>query len=251
MENKKYLSGTFFSKTDVGKIRVSNEDRTVSLVNSRGNVLLAVFDGMGGQNKGDYASTLGANILKDCFLNKSRFTSKISCYSWITKTIREINKSVFDEANRDETYSGMGSTMTMVLILPKFFLVAQVGDSRCYVLRNKVLTQLTEDQTLVNYLYRTGKITKDEMKTHPKRHILMNAIGTYPMCEADINTYPYLDETILVCSDGLTNNVKEKEIESILKTDDTTEQKTNELISLANANGGSDNIAVVLWEAHK
>lgn len=251
MKNKNYLCGTYFAQTDIGRVRMNNEDRALAMVNSRGNVLLAVFDGMGGQNKGDYASTLGLNILKDEFSSKGRFLNRFDCFHWLAKTVRTINKSIYDEACKDETYQGMGSTLTLVLILPNFYFVAQIGDSRAYVLRNKVLTQMTEDQTLVNYLYKTGKITKDEMRTHPKRHILMNALGTSAMCEAEINFFPYSNETVLVCSDGLINNVKEKDIESILKGEDTTQQKTNELISLANANGGSDNIAVVLWEAQK
>ena len=89
------------------------------------------------------------------------------------------------------------------------------------------------------------------MKTHPKRHMLMNALGVYPSASADIKLHKYTGQTMVVCSDGLYNNVNDFDIESIIRGEDTTEEKINELISLANCNGGSDNIAIVLWEANK
>ena len=89
------------------------------------------------------------------------------------------------------------------------------------------------------------------MKTHPKRHVLMNALGIFPSVNIDLRALPYSNETLLVCSDGLYNNVPDSEIGNILRSNDSTEQKVNELISLGNANGGSDNIAVVLWEAQR
>ena len=121
-----------------------------------------------------------------------------------------------------------------------------------YILNNEnQFSQVTEDQTYVGYLYRTGQITAEEMKTHPKRHMLMNALGVYPSASIDIKVSKYNNESVMLCSDGLYNNVPEADIASIIKGDDTTEEKINELICLANANGGSDNIGVVLWEASK
>ena len=108
-----------------------------------------------------------------------------------------------------------------------------------------------EDQTYVGYLYRTGRISKEEMKVHPKRHVLMNALGVFPTANMDIKIRDYSNESVLVCSDGLYNNVDEEEIANILKGDDSTNQKVHQLITLANVNGGSDNIAIALWEAQK
>ena len=130
-------------------------------------------------------------------------------------------------------------------------IVAHVGDSRAYSFRNRILTQITEDQTYVQYLYRIGEIKKEDIPTHPKRHVLMNALGIYPSLDLDVKQMPYLGDTILLCSDGLYNNVAEKDMLTIIKGTDTPDQKVNELVSLANSNGGSDNIAVVLWEANK
>lgn len=249
--SKKYLSGTYVAKTDIGRVRIDNEDRAAALINSRGNVLLVVLDGMGGQNKGDYAATLGISFITDAFQKKSRFLNRFDAFNWLNSLVRKVNKYIYDESTTSPTYKGMGCTLTLALILPEYFYTVQVGDSRCYSLRNRQLEQLTEDQSLVNYLYRTGKIKKEEMATHPKRHVLMNALGIYPSCEMDINRFRYNNETLLVCSDGLYNNVSEKDIASVLNGTDTIDEKARQLISFANKNGGSDNIAIVLWEADK
>ncbi len=249
--SKNYLSGTFSFKTDVGKVRLSNEDRVGIFTNTRGNILLVVCDGMGGQNRGEYAASIALRILKESFEAKRRFYTHFGALQWLRKTIRKANAEVFNIASSKDEYKDMGTTLTCCLILNDDFYVGHVGDSRCYILRNRRLIQITEDQTYVDYLYRMGKITKEEMKTHPKRHVLMNALGVFPACEMDTRPYPYMNETIMLCSDGLFNNVSENDIANILKSDDTTEQKVNELISLANSNGGSDNIAVAIWEAQK
>ena len=122
------------------------------------------------------------------------------------------------------------------------------SDSRCYSLSKKEFKQLSEDETYAYYLYNSGQISKEEIKTHPKRHVLINAIGIYPSLSVDIKIFKYNKESILLCSDGLYNNVNEPDIENILRTDDSTEVKVNSLINVANFNGGSDNISVALWE---
>lgn len=248
---KNYVSGTYAYKVDIGKVRLSNEDRAVALTNTRGNILMLVCDGMGGANKGDYASSIAARIFSDSFMEKQRFYSRFSAIRWIYKVAKEANKQIFRESSSSETYKGMGTTLTLVLLINDYMIVGQIGDSRAYRLSNNKLEQLTEDQTYVSFLYRTGKITKEEMKTHPKRHVLSNALGVFPHLDIDLKIHNYHNENILVCSDGLFNNVEENNIESILCGNDSAEQKANELISLANNSGGSDNIAVIVWEANK
>lgn len=248
----KYLSGNFAYRVDVGRVRLSNEDNAVALTNSKGNVLLLVCDGMGGQSKGDLASNLATSYISEEFKNKkSAFLTLGGAIHWLKKTIRSANMLIFNESSRNEEYQGMGTTLTCALIIKSHMIVAQIGDSRCYRLTDKKFEQLSEDQTYVAYLLRTGQITPEEAKTHPKRHVLLNALGIYPSVNSDIELFAYNDETILLCSDGLYNNVLDKDIANVLKGDDTVEQKINELIQIANANGGSDNIAVVLWEASK
>ena len=248
---KKYIYGRYAIKTDIGRIRLTNEDRATALTNTRGNILLAVCDGMGGQNKGDLAATLAIETITQAFHEKDRFSNKFFARRWVSKVIRKANTDIFKQASGNQKYQGMGTTITLVLIINDYMIVAQAGDSRAYSYRNRNLSQITEDQTYVQYLYRIGEITKEEITTHPKRHVLMNALGIYPSLDIDIKVYPYLGDTIMVCSDGLYNNVAEKDIFSILKSSDTPDQKVNELISLANVNGGSDNAAVVIWEANE
>ena len=252
MKNKNYLYGTYALKTDIGKVRISQEDRVLALTNPRGNILLVVCDGMGGQNKGEYAAQTTIDMLRDAFEKKQRFWSLTEARAWLLRNIRIINNFIYNNSEQNESYKGMGTTMTLVLILNNYYFLGQIGDSRCYEINNESkLEQMSIDQTYVYYLYKTGQIKKEEIPTHPKRHILMNALGVYPMAGMELTHHPYHGQTLLVCSDGLYNNVQESEIQNILLKDDSTSQKVNELVSLANANGGSDNIGVVLWEANK
>lgn len=251
MSNKAYVYGNFTYKTDIGKVRMTNEDRAGAFTNAKGNVLLIVCDGMGGQNKGEYAAQIALDVISESFLKKQKFFSSLSARNWLYSIVREANKKIYNEACTNEKYHNMGTTLSLVLIYKNSFFTIQVGDSRVYELKNNQLEQLTDDQTYVNYLYKMGKITKEEKATHPKRHVLTNALGMFPSAEFDFNTFPYTNSTLLICSDGLYNNVTDQEIASVLKGNDAITQKANELIAMANANGGSDNIAVTLWEAEQ
>ena len=247
---KKYLTGRFSYKTDIGKVRVSNEDQAVALTNASGNVLLVVCDGMGGQNKGDLASSLAINTIIASFKSKKGFLNRQFAMLWVGRVIREANRCIYNQSQSNPTYQGMGTTITLLLILKDVAILGHVGDSRCYFLRNhRELMQMSEDHTYVAYLLRTKQITAQEALTHPKRHVLMNALGIYPSASIDIKTFPYMGETVLLCSDGLYNNVSQNDIASVLRGDDFVDQKVNELIAIGNKNGGSDNIAVVIWEA--
>ena len=243
-------NGRFAFHTDVGKVRISNEDQACALVNAYGTVLLIVCDGMGGQNKGDYASALAVSYVVDEFKKVNRFISSLHVYYWLNQTCRNANNQIYSESIRNPTYQGMGTTLSIAIIRKSKLFIAQVGDSRIYTYKDRKLTQLTEDQTYVGYLYRTGQISKEEMATHPKRHMLMNALGVYPTLNIDIRIRKYENEPLLLCSDGLYNNASETTIASVLANKDSPEEKVNELISIANNNGGSDNIAVVIWESN-
>ena len=247
---KKYLTGRFAYRTDIGKVRLSNEDQAIALTNASGNVLLVVCDGMGGQNKGDLASSLAVHTVITSFKSRRGFMNAYSGRMWVSKAIREANKSIYEQSQSNINYRGMGTTITLLLIIKDIAILGHVGDSRCYFLKNHHdLVQMTEDQTYVAYLVRTGQLTQEEALTHPKRHVLMNALGIYPSASIDLKVFPYLNEEILLCSDGLYNNVPVDDIAAIVKGNDTVEMKVNELIAIGNKNGGSDNIAVVLWEA--
>ncbi|MBO8428225.1 MAG: Stp1/IreP family PP2C-type Ser/Thr phosphatase [Firmicutes bacterium] len=247
----KVTNGTFSYKKDIGKVRLTNEDEAKILVNSKSNVLMMVADGMGGENKGDYASIKVINTLANAFKDRKNFISKIDVLCFLKKYLRIANKEIYDLSLSNPIYKGMGTTIVIAFLYKNYLIVANSGDSRCYILDNHKLKQLSEDQTYVRFLFNSGQIKEDEMRTHPDRHVLINAIGIYPSLSVDIKVYKYNKESILLCSDGLFNNVNLPDIENILNTDDDTVTKVNSLISVANYNGGSDNISIALWEPLK
>jgi protein phosphatase len=165
------------------------------------------------------------------------------------RAIRAANNLVNEMGNASIEYRDMGTTLIFAALHKGKLSVFNIGDSRCYSIENDVLEQLSEDQTYVQFLYKTGKISKDQMATHPKRHVLMNALGTYPSVTVVEKTYKRHFTQILLCSDGLYNMVEDNDIENVLKsTSKSTDEKVDTLISLANENGGKDNIAIALWE---
>lgn len=245
---KHKFNGTFSYKKDLGKVRISNEDESKILINSNGDLLMVVTDGMGGANKGDFASLEVINALTDAFKKRKKFYSTLDCIHFIRHSLKIINKKLYDLSYSDANYKGMGTTIILAFLYNNNLIIANAGDSRCYILSKKEFKQLSEDETYANYLYNSGQIKEDEIKTHPKRHVLINAVGIYPSISLNIKVYKYNKESILLCSDGLYNNVNTPDIENILRTDDSTETKVNSLINFANFNGGSDNISVALWE---
>ena len=243
--------GQFASKTDIGCVRLVNEDQAASLINASGNVLLCVCDGMGGHNKGDYASKLAIDTITEEFKKKSGFLSYISLRQWIGTTMRKVNKVIFTQAQKDPTCKDMGTTVNMVILYNDYVFVINAGDSRAYFVKKDSLERLSEDQTYVEYLYHTGKISHEDAETSPQRHILMNAVGTFPSVSYDLKYFPNYGHSILVCSDGLYNNATEAEIHSALSTNERIDQKIDTLIGIAKSNGGSDNIGIAYWEAYK
>lgn len=245
----KRFKGVYAFKTDIGRVRISNEDQAMVLTNSLGEVLLIVCDGMGGQNKGDCASKLAIGYVRDAFLEKKTSFSMFLNRKWLSKAIKGANSLVYKEANSNPRYKDMGTTLVAVLLSGDKMYLANVGDSRCYSFYNGKLTALSEDQTYVDYLYRTGKISKEATSTREDRHVLMNALGVFPSASFDLKVRTYLGESLLLCSDGLYNNLPDIEIRAILSTTDSASEKVDSFIAEANGNGGSDNIAVAYWEA--
>lgn len=254
MPESKNYHGTYAYKTDIGRVRKTNEDRAIILMNSDNEVFLAVSDGMGGSEKGDVASKLTIDLLNASFKKKKKHRYLFSDKRWITRTCKSINKKIYSMAEKvkktekNSEKIGMGCTLVAVLISGERMMIANIGDSRAYMLKGGEIKQLTTDQTYVEYLLKTGKITEEGAKTHPDRHVLTNALGVYNSLSLFITDMPYHGESILLCSDGLYNNLDSKEIANILLTDERTDQKVVSLISIANHAGGSDNIGIALWE---
>ena len=236
-------------KTDPGLVRPNNEDSACIVENKSGDLFLMVLDGMGGHCRGDAASHLAMEIISEKMLNTDKFLSYSSMKATLLKTIKKANKEVNLLGSSKLEYLDMGTTLCLVAIRKDKTLLCNVGDSRCYILINGQLCQVSEDQTYVQFLYKTGKIKKEEMDTHPKRHVLMNALGTYPSLSVATTEITNAYDAILLCSDGLYNMLSDQEIEAVLNIETlSTSDKIDLLISRANKKGGKDNIAIVLME---
>jgi len=248
---KNELRGNFAEKVDIGKVRHTNEDRSFAAVNANGDVILAVCDGMGGENKGDLAASLTIETIDELFQKTKKFNLMWSAKKFIKKCFKVANRAVYNESHTHEMYKDMGTCVSIAIITSQFLVTGNMGDTRVYKFHNGKLEQLTTDHNLAQRAYRMGQITKEEIPTYKDRHVLTNALCIHKAAASDLEEYDYHGESIFVCSDGLYNNVSETELLTILKGGDTTSQKVNEMVSLANANGGSDNITAVLWECKK
>ena len=245
-----YLIGNYYCLTDKGKVRKINEDYANALINPFGNVLMIVADGMGGAQKGEVASKNLVNHITHEFLSlEKEFKNEKAMSKWVYKVVKEANEKIYLKASSDAKFKGMGTTLSLVLLVKDKLLTAQVGDSRVYLLIDNKLTQITEDQTYVNFLIKSKGMPKEIAYTHPKRHELTNALGTKKTINVDINIRDYHHERILICSDGLYNNVPENDLASIIRGNDSLDKKANQLIAFGNFNGGSDNMALILWES--
>jgi len=206
---------------------------------------------MGGANKGDLASKTAVSFLSEAFRNKKKSMIKQQDSWWMTKTVKEANAKIYAMAEQNPVYKGMGTTLVAVLISGARILVANIGDSRGYIDDGKTLTQLTEDQTYVQYLVTTGKITPEAALSHPDRHVLMNALGIYPSVSLSVKFFPYHGESLLLCTDGLYNQIPPSSIHAIISTNERADQKVVSLISEADSSGGNDNEGVAYWETLK
>ena len=245
------IKGRFGSKTDIGLVRASNEDKALSIIDADGNVLLCVCDGMGGYMKGDFASKIATDIITAGFSSKKRWIFSFQVSNWISKVIKSINYSVYSESSDGDSFKGMGTTLVMAIFFKDNIYIANVGDSRCYMLSNDKVEQLTRDQTYVEYLLSHDKISADEKLTSKDRHALMNFIGKDKVVNFEYKVVKNDRKTVLLCSDGLYNNASDKQIFSALNSDERLDQKISTLIGIAKANGGTDNIAVSIWEPYK
>ncbi len=246
---KKYVSGNFFHLVDIGKVREQNEDFASARINAYGQLMLVVCDGMGGKNKGDYASKkLGDGLLKAFLDNEKEFVKPNAAVKWLYKNINSLNREIYQKSKSDSIYKGMGTTLTVAIIYSDNLIIGQVGDSRLYRLSENKLEQVTVDQTYVQHLNNAHKLTKEQISSHPERHKLTNAIGIKYNASVDLKIMKYNGEKLLLCTDGLYNNVPLLDIKSVLNGKDSLERKAIQLVRFGNFNGGSDNMGLVIWE---
>ena len=165
--------------------------------------------------------------------------------NWLNDNVNEINKAIIDYANQNVDSTGMGTTLVVALLTKEYLIYGNIGDSSGYALKGGKLHKVTKDHTLVNLLVDAGDLTEEEAKFHPKKNVLMKALGAAEKCEMDIFDVDLASEGILLCSDGLTNMLSDEQIEKVLNDDSLEiEEKVSKLIRKCNARGGTDNISV-------
>lgn len=234
-----------FYLTDSGKVRDHNEDSVTILKNANNEYLLIVADGMGGHRAGEVASSMVVTNIGKRFSEMSSVGSKLDAINWMNDNISEINKSIIDYTKDHPDSLGMGTTTVLALLTNDYLIFGNIGDSSGFVIKNGKLHKVTKDHTLVNLLVAAGDLTEEEAKYHPKRNVLMKALGSSEKCELDIFDVDTNIDGILLSSDGLTNMLTKEQIEKVLNDDELEiEEKVIKLIRKSNARGGTDNISV-------
>lgn len=235
--------------TDIGKKRTVNEDSAAVFTIQEGPMLAVVADGMGGHRGGDYASSTAVRILGEHFLKVDNPTTmnEEDWKEWLQDTVLHVNRTIFDIAEKDTEYKGMGTTLDAVLIYGNKGLVTHIGDSRVYMINRNEIIQITKDHSFVNILLDSGEITEEEAARHPQRNWIMRAVGSEKTIMPDFYQISIDEQTyVLICTDGLSNKVDNKQIHDIVTSEGDLNDKAIKLVELANEAGGEDNISVIL-----
>lgn len=235
-----------FASSDIGKAREINQDY-YSIPKPEDNLQLFILaDGMGGYNGGEVASSLATTSAKGYIENNFDKIehNKEAILEMIKNAIEYANMVVFEKSKQEPNLEGMGTTLDICFIYNNKVYVGHVGDSRVYRIRGEIIRKLTKDHSYVQQLVEEGKITREEAEHHPKKNMLLKALGCTELVEPDLRARNMEQGDILVmCSDGLTNMVSEKEIYRVVKENPEIAPKV--LVELANEAGGYDNITVV------
>lgn len=234
-----------FSVTDTGLRRKMNQDYYFASDAAVGNLpnLYIVADGMGGHKAGEYASRYTTERIV-ASVARNNGDEPISI---LKEAIDKANELLVMESKEDETKSGMGTTLVIATVIGKKLFVANVGDSRLYIVDNTALKQITRDHSLVNEMVRLGEINESEAREHPDKNIITRAIGVSEHVEADFfEVQLETNDLILLCSDGLTNMIDDEEIFDIIKSCENVKEQVMTLVKTANLNGGKDNITVMI-----
>jgi serine/threonine protein phosphatase PrpC len=258
------LTYTVYGRTDVGLVREHNEDNllvaelgseavplpsheeSIGQVSERG-LALAVCDGMGGAAAGEVASQMAVNALFEVLRGEDPPIDRDAFARRLVEAVEEAGTRIYNAAKKDRTRRGMGTTATVAGLIDKVLFVAQVGDSRCYLLRKGRLYLLTKDQSLVNQLIEAGQLTEDEAEAFEHSNIILQALGTTEKVSVDL-TFVELrrGDRLLVCSDGLSGLVHSEVIEEEMACIASLDRLAERLIELANVAGGHDNITCIV-----
>lgn len=229
------------SRTDTGRQRRGNEDSSYAHA-----PLFVVADGMGGARAGEVASHIAVQAFEQGLPEEGTAEERLAT------VVQRANREIHDRSISEQESAGMGTTITAAYLTDDAVTLAHVGDSRAYLLRDSSLTRLTEDHSLVEELVRGGKLTEEEALEHPQRSIITRALGPEPIVEIDTLSYPLRPgDVILLCSDGLTSMIPERQVELALVQSGSLTEGAQRLIDEANAAGGRDNITVVLFRVEE
>lgn len=244
--------------TDVGRQRRRNEDSYAVFVPYPGegnpsqlSGLMLVADGMGGERAGDRASQLTAERLRHWFSTGSystwpEFSGDRALQAALTHAVRAVSNEIYQLGQNDPAIRGLGSTVVMAAMTSKHMVLAHVGDSRCYLIRNGTIQQITSDHSWVQRQVDAGVITPEAARSHPQRNILTRSLGDSLPPEVDITTVDLRDQDLFVlCSDGLTNGLDDDDILELCRRHPDPQTLSESLVRLANDKDGSDNITAV------
>ena len=224
-------------RTDVGKLRKNNQDAVIL-----GNGLAGVADGMGGHNGGEIASA----GLRDGLLREIK-DCQPDCLT-LQEAVKTINLELWKQQENDSSLSGMGTTLTVIWPAEKEMIIGQIGDSRAYLLREGVLTQVTDDHSMVADMVRKGVLTEEQAACHPMRNYITRAVGTEENIVIDLKKHNRKQgDRWLICSDGLYGMINRTQLLEIMMTDDL-EQTADDLLQAAMQGGGKDNISLILLQ---
>jgi protein phosphatase len=239
------MKGQFL--TDQGKVRNHNEDAGGIFYNLSGQFLAIIADGMGGHQAGDVASQMAISLMEEKWEQQNELHSPEEAEQWLSAVISEINHAIYSYGLQKPECEGMGTTVVITICTTEFVTVAHIGDSRCYMLSGSRFTRLTEDHSLVNELVRSGQISKDAAEQHPRKNVLLKALGTEEQITSDLESVSWEQGyKLLLCSDGLTNKVSDQELKELLSSENDLREIGESMVQLANDRGGEDNISLIL-----
>ncbi|MBQ7957313.1 MAG: Stp1/IreP family PP2C-type Ser/Thr phosphatase [Clostridia bacterium] len=234
-----------YGQTNIGLVRSSNQDFFMTGKLPGGGVWAVVCDGMGGASGGDIASKLAVeSIAERINSNYNEKMKQLSVSNLLESAINFANIRIFDMAREDETLKGMGTTVVAAIVRENEVFISHAGDSRAYIINDEI-RQITTDHSIVQEMLERGEITSDEAKHHPIKNYITRALGVTDRIAVDFTAESFSENDILLlCTDGLSNCVENEEIFNLVKTVD--EDTVLKLVDEANANGGNDNITVVI-----
>lgn len=233
-------------QSSVGHVRQDNQDFSSCFMNGRQILLAVVCDGMGGHKGGDIASEMAVNHLGHAWEN-SQLASSSEIMSWLDQHIHLENQRIYQASLRYTDLHGMGTTLVAAVFLNNQVIIAHVGDSRAYLYQADQLIQLTEDDTFVNQLVKSGELSPEEGKNHPKKNILTQSLGVEEELEVKVQSHPFYDgDRLMLATDGFYEGLTEEEMIHFLNQDQALHQVAVQLHDLSLQQSGQDNLTILL-----